>query len=170
MFKNLDLRNTYVLQEVSTPSSNDDRDYDAEMEEAMDALYGPQALNLGAANIRWNGESQAQRNSYVENRKHDNGVNCFDIAVDGPEVLVFTQENAHGKLVRLWIDRDTNVTARIRYAKSHVAYRLEIFRNKRTNGRWHGVPLVEHYVHRTVTNEAELTVAKYVAVYFQRFM
>ena len=175
-FKNLSLDGTYVLQEVSSNIECNDpltekRDRDAEMVSELAAIYGPQSLNLGAANVRWRGESRQQRNNFVETRKQSNGVDCFDIAVNGNEALVFTQENGSGKLVRFWIDRDTNVSARIRYVNTPsnpVSWRLEVYVNRR-NGKWIGTKIAEHHVHRTVTQESELTVAKYVALYFARF-
>jgi hypothetical protein len=133
-------------------------------------------------------KSRPRVENFAKTRKHSNGVNCFDIAVDGPEALVFTEENENGKLIRFWNTRDRNLAARIRYVNtpSHPAsWRLEIWRNTRVDtlgyeaslgyapirkGRpWDGKQLVEHYVHRTVTEESELTIAKYVAVYFARF-
>jgi hypothetical protein len=174
--KGLTLDGTYVLLEVSSNIKCNDpltevRDRDAEMVEAMDSLYGEQSLNINSANVRWNGESSAQRNSFLESRKQSNGVNCFDIAVDGPEQLVFTQDNGSGKLVRFWLNKDHNVTARIRYINSPsnpASWRLEIYSNKRADGKWRGTKLAEHFVHRTITNESELTVAKWVAIWFAR--
>lgn len=111
---------------------------------------------------------------FVRTRKHDNGVDCFDIAVEGNEALVFSQENGSGKLVRYWIDRDTNVSARIRYVNTPsnpASWRLEVYLNQREGAgfSWVGGKIATHHVHRTVTNESELTVAKYVALYFAKY-
>ena len=172
--KGLTLKDTYVLQEVSSGIECNDpltesRDYGKEVSDSLAAQFST-TLDEKKADIWWKGTTPA--NKYLSTRKHSNGVDCFDIAVDGPEALVFTQENHNGKLVRYWLNKDTNLTARIRYVNtpSHPAsWRLEVYRNVRENGRWWGNKLVEHYVHRTVTNESELTVAKFVAVYFARF-
>lgn len=109
---------------------------------------------------------------YAATRKQSNGIDCFDVAVQGKESLVFKQENESGKLVRFWISKDANVSARIRYVNtpSHPAsWRLEVYHNTRTGTRWSGNKVAEHYVHRTVTDEGELTVAKWVSIYFARF-
>lgn len=170
----LTLDGTYVTQAVSAKikvhaPETEVRDRDAEMQQAMAELYELNSVNESAANIYWKGTTPVS--TFLANRKHSNGINCFDIAVNGPEQLVFTQENNSGKLVRLWLDKDTNVTARIRYinSPSHpVSWHLEIYRNERLNDRWRGRKISEHYVHRTVTNESELTVAKWVAIWFAR--
>jgi hypothetical protein len=176
--KGLTLKDTYVLQEVSSGIECNDpltesRDYSKEVSDQvtfLHALPSQQPLDEKKADIWWKGTTPT--NKYLSTRKHSNGVDCFDIAVDGSEALVFTQENNNGKLVRYWLNKDTNLTARIRYVNtpSHPAsWRLEVYRNERRDGKWHGARLVEHYVHRTITNESELTVAKFVAVYFARF-
>ena len=158
---------------------------ESQMVEQLAQVYAPpseQPLKESAANIWYSGESSGQqykfgdeivtanqRNNYTATRKRENGVNCFDIAVNGPEQLVFKTEKDGARTVRLWLNRDTNASARIRYIPSRVSWLLEVYISRRDDtGRWWNNKQAEHYVHRTVTEESELTVAKYVALYFAR--
>lgn len=177
MAKGLNLDGTYVDVEVSGLHKISDKDWSRSDECIIAQLATIHAspetafLKESAANIWWGGESKDVRALKFQ-RKQSNGVNCFDIAINGPEALVFRQENNNGKLVRYWLNRDTNLTARVRYVNtpSHAcSWYLEVYRNVRVGNKWRGTKLVEHYVHRTVTEESELTVSKYVAIYFTRF-
>lgn len=130
------------------------------------------SVNESAANIRWGGESKAQRNSFLESRKRSNGVDCFDIAVNGPEQLVLTESKGKVRTVRMWVSKTHNVSARIQYVNtpSHPAsWLLEVYSSVKENGRWWNNKIATHYVHRSVTNESELTVAKWVCIYFARY-
>jgi len=177
---NLDLSGTYVTQQVSSNIECNDplteqRDYAQEVRDSLDELNSL-SVNERSANIWWGGESKDVRALKYQKREAD-GKSVFDIAVDGAEALVFKSENHNGKLVRFWIDKNTNVTARIRHSNTPTygpAWHLEVYVNRKLNrnaqnSKWSGQKIADHFVHRTVTDESELTISKYVAIYFARF-
>jgi hypothetical protein len=164
----------FVSENLTTPHPDSFDRWAAEMDDVTD-------VNLKSANAFWRGESVENR-GYVRTRKSENFRDCWNISVEvtqhdawndhvlasASEQLVFTSDDKYGnRLVRFWIDRDRNITARIRYVKNEPHYLVEVFYNQRNeSGRWLGQLVKTYKVHRTVTEEAELTVAKYVALEF----
>jgi len=155
--RGLSLNGTYIDQVITTPRP--------EAEDVWATEPEVTTVNYRSANIWWGGETQRD---YSQTRARENFRNCFDIGYDS-EQLVFTQEDHRGKLVRMWLNKDRNVTAKVTYSRLDCAFKVEIYYNERNSfGRWQGQKVATHLVHRTVTDEAELTVSEWVVVWFAK--
>lgn len=153
----------FVTENLAGPNPESFDRWAAELDDVTD-------VNVKSANLWWGGESSEAR-GYAKSRKIENFTDCFDIGFDS-EQLVFVQENASGKLIRFWLSRDSNVSARVRYVPSTCAWKVDVYMNHRNaegyRQPWSGTLVATFNVHRTITTESELTVSKYIALEFAK--
>lgn len=130
-----------------------------------------------------------QVKDYAATRKQANGRDCFNIGVTSEE-LVLVQENDSGKLIRYWLDKTEcncyecrtldpgdkpeteyrNASAKVTYDPRKICWIVQVYTNRKNahTNRWSGTKVAEYTVSRTVTEESELTVSKYIALEFAK--